>query len=269
MAKQIICADELKDPMVREVESKTSGVAGGGTITAHGPGSRPCQWVHRRSKSREVLFGVLLSATLVSAGDLSKYRAFQFGMNLATVAEAGGMRVSDAKVVHQRPALIQELSWRPERLEPAFLADPVTSVELSFYNGELFRMVVAYDRYKTRGMTTEDMVEAISVVYGVAARPPDEKAVGSALQGSMNVVARWEDPQYLSNLLHPADEQVFYLVLSSKRLEALAAPAIVEATQIEAQEAPQKELDLRKKQEEDLLLQIEKTRLANKATFRP
>ena len=216
-----------------------------------------------------VLFAVLSSASFLHAGDLSKYRAFQFGMDLASVAQAAGMRISDAKAVHQRPALIQELSWRPERLQPALLADTVTGVELSFYNGELFRMVVSYDRYKTRGMTTDDMVEAISAIYGIAARPPGETAVVSALQGNMNVVARWEDSQYLCNLLHPADEQVFYLVLSSKRLDALVGPAIVEAARIEAQEAPQKELDLRKKQAEDLLLQIEKARLANKATFHP
>ena len=209
------------------------------------------------------------STALLNAGDLSKYRPFQFGMDITRAAEAGGMRASEVKTVHQRPALIQELDWRPERSQPYPVTDSVTEVALSFYNGELFRMVVAYDRYKTRGMTTEDLIAAISSIYGVAARPPDETAAVSALQGDMNVVARWEDPQYLCNLLQPANEQVFYLVLLSKRLNALAGPAIVVATRIEAQEAPQRELDLRKKQEEDSLLQIEKDRLANKAAFRP
>src|SRR6202790_2058650 len=131
-------------------------------------------------------------------------------MDLSKAAEAGGMHVSVAKAIHQRPALIQELTWRPDR-SPAFsISDPVTDVVLSFYNGELFRMAVAYDRFKTRGMTTGDMTGAISAIYGTATLPLDEMAVVSSLRGNMNVVARWEASQYLGNLLHPTDEAVFY-----------------------------------------------------------
>jgi hypothetical protein len=216
-----------------------------------------------------VLLGVLISASLVNAGDLSKYRPFQFGMDLAKAAEVGGMRVSDAKVIHRLPALIQELAWRPERLQQFSLSDPVTDVVLSFYNGELFRMAVAYDRFKTRGMTTADMTEAISAIYGTAVLPSGEMAVASSLRGNMNVVARWEDSQYLCNLLHPTDEPVFYFTLSSKRLDAMARSAIVEAVRIEAEQAPQKEIDDRRKQEQDRLLQLDNARVANKPTFRP
>jgi hypothetical protein len=216
-----------------------------------------------------VLLGVLASASLVNADDLSKYRPFQFGMDLTKAAAAGGMHISDAKAIHQRPALIQELTWRPDR-SPAFsISDPVTDVVLSFYNGELFRMAVEYDRYKTRGMTTADMTEAISAIYGTAALPVDEIAVASSLRGNLNVVARWEDSQYLCNLLHPSDEPVFYFVLSSKRLDAMARSAIVEAVRIDAEQAPQKEIDDRNKQEQDRLLQLENARGANKPKFRP
>ena len=40
-----------------------------------------------------VLIGVLASASLVNADDLSKYRPGQFGMDLTKAAAAGGMRV--------------------------------------------------------------------------------------------------------------------------------------------------------------------------------
>jgi len=216
-----------------------------------------------------VFLSVLISASLVNADDLSKYRPFQFGMNLARAAEAGGVRVSDAKAIHQRPALIQELTWRPERSQVFSISDPVTDVVLSFYNGELFRMAVEYDRYKTRGMTMGDMTEAISAIYGTATLPLDEIAVASNLRGNMNVVARWEDSQYLCSLLHPTNEPVFYFILSSKRVDAMARSAIVEAVRLDAEQAPQKEIDDRNKQEQDRLLQLDNARVANKPKFRP
>ena len=216
-----------------------------------------------------VLLGALVSASLVNADDLSKYRPFQFGMDLAKAAEAGGMRVSDAKAIHQRPALIQELTWRPERSQLFSISDPVTDVVLSFYNGELFRMAVEYDRYKTRGMTTGDMTEAISAIYGTATLPLDETGAASSLRGNMNVVARWEDSQYVGNLLHPTDEPVFYFILSSKRLDAMAHSAIVEAVRIDTDQAPQKEIDDRNKREQERQLQLENARVANKPKFRP
>jgi len=216
-----------------------------------------------------VLLGVLASASLVNADDLSKYRPFQFGMDLAKASEAGGMHVSDAKVIYRRPALIQELTWRPERAQLFSISDPVTDVVLSFYNGELFRIAVEYDRYKTKGMTTADMTEAISAIYGTATLPLDETSAASSLRGNMNVVARWEDAQYVCNLLHPTDEPLFYFILSSKRLDAMARSAIVEAVRIDAEQAPQKEIDDRNKQEQDRLLQLENARVANKPKFRP
>ena len=216
-----------------------------------------------------VLVGVLAAASLANADDLSKYRPFQFGMDLARAAEAGGMHVSDAKAIHRRPALIQELTWRPERSQLFSISDPVTDVVLSFYNGELFRMAVEYDRYKTRGMTTADLTEAISAIYGTAVLPVDEIAVASSLRGNMNVVARWEDSQYLCDLLHPTDEPVFYFILASKRLDAMARSAIVEAVRLDAEQAPQREIDDRNKQEQDRLLQLENARDANKPKFRP
>ena len=45
--------------------------------------------------------------------DLSKYRGFQFGADLAAVARQAGVDPSQVKVIHSRPALIQELEWHP------------------------------------------------------------------------------------------------------------------------------------------------------------
>jgi hypothetical protein len=42
---------------------------------------------------------------------------------------------------------------------------------MRFHNGELFRIVVTYDRYKVEGMTASDMIQAISMTYTES--PPD------------------------------------------------------------------------------------------------
>ena len=59
-----------------------------------------------------------VSAPLMDAPDLSRYREFRFGMDLLAVAKQAGMQPSEARVIHQRPAVIQELEWQAKaRLE--------------------------------------------------------------------------------------------------------------------------------------------------------
>src|SRR5712692_7547861 len=94
-----------------------------------------------------------VSAPLIYAQDLSRYRAFQFGMNLLAVAKQADMNPSEARTIHERPAVIQELEWRvPRSLSSSPEADPVSEVLFSFYNGDLFRIVVNYDQYRTEGL---------------------------------------------------------------------------------------------------------------------
>jgi hypothetical protein len=145
-----------------------------------------------------------VSAPLIDTPDLSRYREFEFGMNLLVVAKQAEMQPSEARLIQQRPAVIQELEWRPQRsLAHSPQADPVQEVLFSFYNGELFRMVVNYDQIRTEGLTNEDMVEAISAKYGTATRPTAKVILFSSSQiynDSENVIARWEDSQYSFNL---------------------------------------------------------------------
>ena len=59
------------------------------------------------------------------------------------------------------------------------------------------------------------------------------------------------------------------MVLYSKRLDALAQAAIVEAVRLDVQEAPQRELEKQKKREEEERLVLDKARSVNKPNFRP
>jgi hypothetical protein len=215
-----------------------------------------------------VLCGVL--GTL-SAGDFSTYRAFQFGTNVSVVAEQAGLKTTDARVVHQRPAIIQEMDWRPRApgLGESAKADPIQDGLLCFYNGDLFRIVVTYDRYKVAGMTAEDMIEGISATYGVATRPTEEIAYHSFYGEVAPILARWEDSQHAYNLVKTGDRSSYALVLYSKRLDALAQAAIVEAVRLDTQEAPQREADrLRVRGVEDRLV-LDQARSVNKPNFRP
>jgi hypothetical protein len=223
-------------------------------------------------------FDFLLPAPPVSAPlsyprDLSRYREFQFGMDLLAVAKQANVEPSEARVVHQRPALIQELEWRPQRaLGPSSEADPVKEVLFSFYNGELFRVLVNYDQSKTEGLTDEDMVEAISAKYGAATRTAGKVILFSSFHvynDSENVIARWEDTQYSFNLFRSSYQPTFGLLVFSKRLDRSAGAAIAEAIRLDDQEAPQREIEHQRKQEEESRAAQEKARPANKGNFRP
>lgn len=213
----------------------------------------------------------VLASPLLRAGDLSRYRSFQIGADLPTIAGQTRMDPSQAKVIHRRPALIQELEWRAQPLGPSTQAEAVKEVVFSFYNGELYRLVITYDRYKTDGLTAEDFIEAISATYGTATRAAAEIILPSIYgdNETLEVLARWEDAEYAFNLVRFSHQPSFTLVAVSKRLDAPARAAVIEAVRLDAQEAPQREIELQKKQEEEHRVQQEKARLANKPSFRP
>src|ERR1041384_5580547 len=141
---------------------------------------------------------------------------------------------SQAKVIHSRPALVQELEWRPQSLGPSTKAESAEGVVFSFYNGTLFRIAVKYDRYATEGLTTEDFVEAISAVYGAAAKVPIPVKPGKESYGDQDVaVARWEDPQYRFDLVRSSYGPSYSLVGILKSLEGPVQTANVEAKRLD------------------------------------
>lgn len=212
----------------------------------------------------------LFSIPLLSSEDFSRYRDFQLESKLSVVAKQAGMQTSDATVVHQRPAIIQELEWQPGSLPgPSSRLDTVQLIIFSFYNGELFRMTVNYDRSRTDGLTAEDMIEAISAKYGAASRPAAEILFPTVFNENAKVLARWEDARYSFNLVRTPYQGGFGMVVLSKRLDAQAQASIVEAVRLEAQEAPEREATLEKKQADEARVEREKARQANKPNFRP
>jgi len=207
----------------------------------------------------------LLSTAALLAGDLSQYRQFELNSDLNQVAMQADLQPTQAITVHRRPASIQELTWRAKH------GDSVRDIRFSFYDGELFRMIVDYDRNNTRGLTIDDMAVALSATYGDAVGLSGQEIHSPDYDRSKRVtaLARWEDSDWSLNLVRFKYESAFSLVALSKKLEAPAQEAIIEALRLDRVEAPQARLDLRKIKEDQRRLEEEASRLVNRPGFRP
>jgi len=211
--------------------------------------------------------GVMSAA---AAADLSQYRNIQFGTDLPAVAKQVGASASEAKVIHSRPVLMQELQWRPRGLGSSPRTESVDRVVFSFYNGELYRIAIQYDRNETEGLTTEDMVDAVSVTYGTAAKPPAPvKAAQDRYGDREDVIARWQDPQYGFDLIRSSYGRSFSLVGVMTRLDSPAQAATLEAKRLDDQEEPQRNAARLASEQEAVKDKLEKARLLNKPRFRP
>ena len=215
---------------------------------------------------------LLLTAPLLRGQDLSKYRHFTFGMSLTKVLERTDQKMADVRVVHGRPALIQELTWWPPNLAGTSQSDSVQEVLFSFYNGELYRISATYDRRAIEGLTTEDMVQSITAKYGAPKNPATEMLeteINFSPHDQYNlkekIVASWEDSQYSLNLVRSSYSDGYGLVMYSKQLNAEAELAIAEAVKVEKDEIPQVEAARQKKETDDL----EAARQKNRKIFHP
>ena len=222
-----------------------------------------------------VAVGLLLLTGVLQAQDRSRYRDFQLGADMSSVSAFTKVAAADAKTIHQRPALIQELDWRPRYYLSGTTptgADPVRQIVFSFYNDQLFRLVINYDRQRTDGLTDADLIEAISTAYG----PPLKPAVGKSSTTSSELdreagmpIARWGDAEHSVVLYRASYGSELRLIVLSPRLDALARTAAAQAVRLDDREAPQREIARQKQEAENTRVSQEKARIANKDTFRP
>ena len=218
--------------------------------------------------------GFVLSTQLLYGQSASRYREFQLGSDLASVSALSGVAVSESTVIHQRPAVMQDLQWKPPYSSSAATAlspDPVQQIVFSFYNDQLFRLVIDYDRNRTEGMTDADMIDAISSAYGSQSKVPQKSRVASSqiVEESGTRVARWGDADYSVVLYRSSYASGFRMIVTSLRLDALARTAEAQAVRLDERDAPRREIARQKKEMDDTRAAQEKARLANKAGFRP
>jgi len=228
------------------------------------------------ASSAAVLAGLTLSvssAPLIAQEGRPHYRSFVLGSDLASVSAKVSVPASEATVVHLRPALMQDLRWRL----PYFMADSnraradsVEQIVFSFYNDQLFRIAIDYDRQRTAGMTTADMIAALSEMYGSPASPQTRGTSASAIGVQSGApVSRWGNDEYSVALLRTSFGDGFRVVVTSTALEALARTADAQAALLDEREAPQRAAAKQQKDAEEARALEEKTRTANKAAFRP
>lgn len=219
-----------------------------------------------------IAVGLILGGQLAFAQDMSRYRAYALESSLDAVVAASGARAADAKTLHERPAAIQELEWRAPYVDSRNTqADPVREISFTFYNDALYQVIVNYDRNRTEGLTDGDIIESLSTAYGApvlaAAKTRTNRPAGGVPDSV--VVARWENADSLLTLMRGSYTPEVQLILVSKSLSARARTAVREAVRLDAIEAPRREAAQRQKEAGESSAARDKTRIANKAAFRP
>jgi len=218
-----------------------------------------------------IALGVVASAQAMHGQSAERYRDYALGSSVGAVSALSGVPATEVKIIHQRPAALEAMQWRRPYAPTAANTplDPVQQITFSFYNDQLYRLAIDYDRDRTEGMTDADMVEAISVMYGPASKAPKGSRAGAETDESGMRLARWGDASYSAVLYRSSYASGFRLLVSSPRLDALARTAASQALRLDEREAPQRELARAKKEADDTRTTQEKARLANKAAFRP
>jgi hypothetical protein len=222
-------------------------------------------------------FGIVFLTRALEGQSLSQYRNFELGSGLASVSALAGITSSEAKTIHQRPAVLQDLEWRPSRwivgsTSPS--TDPVEQILFSFYNDQLFRVVVDYSHERTEGMTGADMIESISSVYGAPVARSARVAglpVSQLETESGSLVARWGDSDHRVALYQTISSYraAYRLIVADARLGGLAGKAEAQAGRLDDQEAPAREIARQKKERDDARAAEAKARATNKEVFRP
>jgi len=218
--------------------------------------------------------GIVCSTNALIGQGVSHYRNFELGSTLASVAALANVTSSDAKTIHQRPAVLQDLEWRPSHWISGSTGPSTDAVEqalFSFYNDQLFQIVVDYRHDRTEGMTAADLTEAISAVYGTPLRRTSRPAgVASRVDiESGSPMARWGDSELAVVLYQTSSYGAFRLVVTDTRLDDLARKAAAQAQRLDDQEAPQRDIARLQKERDDGRVAAAKARAANRSAFQP
>ncbi|HEY6948137.1 MAG TPA: hypothetical protein VI297_04895, partial [Gemmatimonadales bacterium] len=197
------------------------------------------------------------------------------GMTLAAAAQQARLPVTAARVLSQRPQLIQELEWQPQAQAGAADAEAVKTARFTFYDGRLYKIAVAYDRNRIEGLTAQDFVEAISASYGppILASTQMGVAVPAAyvdysLGTELTVAAQWEDSRHSVRLVQSRYPSTFGLVLLATEEDRLAREATANSARLDTIEAPQREAARLQAAADQDRARAVKARSVNKPGFR-
>jgi hypothetical protein len=94
-------------------------------------------------------------------------------------------------------------------------------------------------------------------------------AAGSRTLDDDKILAGWADSEHSIALFQSPYQMVFGLVVRSRSMDGLAQAALTEGARLDAEEAPQREIDRQQKSTDDKRVRTAAARQSNKQTFRP
>ena len=211
---------------------------------------------------------LLLSIPLHGDGEWSRYRVVTLGDSVATSIERLEIVEPTIKVLYEQPSLVQELTWRPHRFisGASVSPDPLGELVLTFMDGKLVRITATYDRDRTQGLSDADFVDLLGATYGLARVPT--RAIGVVRFEPRRTIANWGDDDALVRLWSEDHPRRVGLTITSPGDAALQA-AIANGIIVERDAAPARELARQAAAAAAVKQREEKTRLANKANFKP
>lgn len=206
---------------------------------------------------------VAMTATPVTAEDLTRYRGHVLGSSVEDVLRLTNAQASEVITVHGAPHQVQSLEWRtPYTARDAEAGDAAKALTFGFVDGQLYELVVDYDRTRIDELTSADLIAGVAAVYGApAAKKPKDSA---SLASGTVLLARWDDGTASLLLVRGPYDDV-RLIVRSVELQTRAKGAIAAAEAREIAEAPAKQQEAR----ETANAAAKAVRTRNKAGFRP
>ena len=215
---------------------------------------------------------VLLAASTVASADFSRYREFALGSSLAAVTTITQTAERDRKTIATRPALLQQFEWRPRYMSGAPVSgrESIDQIAFSFVDNQLFKIVVAYARERTAGLTNDDMLASLTAVYGAPTvsgqRAPRERSESADTPVTLG---EWRQADTSVTLQRSSYSESYSLVIVSLALDAVASKALADAVILDERDAPAREAARLKKQLDDERAAQELRRSTNKKVFQP
>jgi hypothetical protein len=212
----------------------------------------------------------ILAAQVASASSVyTLYRGVSIGDSPSVVVAALKMKPTDVAVVTERPALVEQLTWRPNQFFTGKTAptDALAEMVLTFHRGQLAHVVAIYERDRIEGLTDPDLLDAFSAVYGKAMLVPTPTK--GAVPGESTVIGRWGDGETLVVLWREAFPRRVKLTVSSIAGDRMLQAALVSGKRLDAIAAPAWDVVRQTSEDFTRRLRTERARVGNKAAFKP
>lgn len=221
-----------------------------------------------------VAAAAVLAIHAVSASPVySRYRGVSIGDSVEAALTTLHMTASDIAVVHARPSLIQQISWRPNHYFSARTSKPdaIAEMVLTFHLGRLARIVATYDRDRTEGLTNGDLRDSFAATYGPSMLIPTAAPIrsGAAAVGDPQIIGQWGDGETLVVLWREVYPPRIKLTVSSVAANRSMEDALASSVRLDAMEAPTRDVVRRLSEAQTQRERAAQSRVDNKAAFKP